>query len=167
MLRRPPRATRTDTLFPCTTLVRSRQSYGRSSCCRERPHPRGQGSPRRRRLPPPWRSALAERRARTGARWAVGKASSPCRHGRHRDLARHVLRPAFQGAAGRAGHTDLEGAAGDQWADAAIAEAGRRPADERSEEHTSELQSLMRTSYAVFCLKKKKTKNTTHHNNNR
>src|SRR3546814_8106485 len=33
------------------------------------------------------------------------------------------------------------------------------PADRRSEEHTSELQSLMRISYAVFCLKKKKTKN--------
>src|SRR3546814_8317055 len=32
----------------------------------------------------------------------------------------------------------------------------------RSEEHTSELQSLMRISYAVFCLKKKKNKNTTH-----
>src|SRR3546814_3278928 len=32
-------------------------------------------------------------------------------------------------------------------------------AGERSEEHTSELQSLMRISYAVFCLKKKKTKN--------
>src|SRR3546814_4139288 len=32
--------------------------------------------------------------------------------------------------------------------------------DERSEEHTSELQSLMRISYAVFCLKKKKKKNT-------
>src|SRR3546814_7062788 len=31
----------------------------------------------------------------------------------------------------------------------------------RSEEHTSELQSLMRISYAVFCLKKKKTKHTT------
>src|SRR3546814_5319369 len=31
---------------------------------------------------------------------------------------------------------------------------------ERSEEHTSELQSLMRTSYAVFCLKKKKKSNT-------
>src|SRR3546814_1571113 len=31
---------------------------------------------------------------------------------------------------------------------------------ERSEEHTSELQSLMRISYAVFCLKKKKTNNT-------
>src|SRR3546814_2355921 len=33
------------------------------------------------------------------------------------------------------------------------------PAIARSEEHTSELQSLMRISYAVFCLKKKKTKN--------
>src|SRR3546814_7132566 len=32
-----------------------------------------------------------------------------------------------------------------------------RPNPQRSEEHTSELQSLMRTSYAVFCLKKKKT----------
>src|SRR3546814_7089856 len=32
----------------------------------------------------------------------------------------------------------------------------------RSEEHTSELQSLMRISYAVFCLKKKKNKTTTH-----
>src|SRR3546814_3817036 len=32
----------------------------------------------------------------------------------------------------------------------------------RSEEHTSELQSLMRTSYAVFCLKKKKNSNYTH-----
>src|SRR3546814_2069839 len=34
------------------------------------------------------------------------------------------------------------------------------PELERSEEHTSELQSLMRISYAVFCLKKKKTKTT-------
>src|SRR3546814_6779033 len=33
----------------------------------------------------------------------------------------------------------------------------------RSEEHTSELQSLMRISYAVFCLKKKKKKHTTNH----
>src|SRR3546814_8153700 len=35
---------------------------------------------------------------------------------------------------------------------------GARWSDHRSEEHTSELQSLMRISYAVFCLKKKKTK---------
>src|SRR3546814_1105767 len=34
---------------------------------------------------------------------------------------------------------------------------GRQPDSKRSEEHTSELQSLMRISYAVFCLKKKKT----------
>src|SRR3546814_4254807 len=38
-----------------------------------------------------------------------------------------------------------------------------RPSANRSEEHTSELQSLMRISYAVFCLKKKKT---TPYNNN-
>src|SRR3546814_6887639 len=36
--------------------------------------------------------------------------------------------------------------------------AGQRARDPRSEEHTSELQSLMRISYAVFCLKKKKHK---------
>src|SRR3546814_10194665 len=38
---------------------------------------------------------------------------------------------------------------------------GRGPCDGRSEEHTSELQSLMRISYAVFCLKKKKNHNKT------
>src|SRR3546814_9587926 len=42
-----------------------------------------------------------------------------------------------------------------------IASYGLRPGDLRSEEHTSELQSLMRNSYAVFCLKKKKNINTT------
>src|SRR3546814_9659591 len=41
---------------------------------------------------------------------------------------------------------------------------GRSACACRSEEHTSELQSLMRISYAVFCLKKKKTKKQ--HNNN-
>src|SRR3546814_4698850 len=39
--------------------------------------------------------------------------------------------------------------------------------ENRSEEHTSELQSLMRISYAVFCLKKKKQKTTTYLHNNR
>src|SRR3546814_6871301 len=38
---------------------------------------------------------------------------------------------------------------------------------QRSEEHTSELQSLMRISYAVFCLKKKKKTQTTHVHNNK
>src|SRR3546814_3409289 len=46
---------------------------------------------------------------------------------------------------------------------ARIAEAALREVD-RSEEHTSELQSLMRISYAVFCLKKKKKNNKTHTN---
>src|SRR3546814_1837474 len=41
----------------------------------------------------------------------------------------------------------------------------KRQAMHRSEEHTSELQSLMRISYAVFCLKKKKTKEQTKENN--
>src|SRR3546814_1605386 len=82
MIRRPPRSTRTDTLFPYTTLFRSTQ----------------------RTLGPLGGPA----RARPGAR--------PL-HGRRR-------------------------------------QAGR---PHRSEEHTSELQSLMRISYAVFCLKKKIT----------
>src|SRR3546814_9543994 len=69
----------------------------------------------------------------------------------------------------------------DEWRNNALAEgngarhiqrAARRPLTVaqreslnpvRSEEHTSELQSLMRISYAVFCLKKKTTTNHTHH----
>src|SRR3546814_17331601 len=78
MIRRPPRSTRTDTLFPYTTLFRSRT---------------------------PTRRAALQERARLGV--LRGPRQSPC----------------------------------------------RRPG-ERSEEHTSELQSLMRISYAVFCLKK-------------
>src|SRR3546814_9123596 len=42
----------------------------------------------------------------------------------------------------------------------------RKSASDRSEEHTSELQSLMRTSYAVFCLKKKTHSKTQHTKNN-
>src|SRR3546814_5947392 len=42
-------------------------------------------------------------------------------------------------------------------------DAGAEQRTERSEEHTSELQSLMRISYAVFCLKKKNKKNTQRH----
>src|SRR3546814_1786425 len=41
-------------------------------------------------------------------------------------------------------------------ASAILLSSGARPRSNRSEEHTSELQSLMRISYAVFCLKKKK-----------
>src|SRR3546814_5712641 len=98
MIRRPPRSTRTDTLFPYTTLFRSRH-----------PHPAHQ------------------RRQRGGPAVVPGQ-----------DRQRQVL--AHGGA--------------------------RRPPRPggRSEEHTSELQSLMRISYAVFCLKKEKTehKHKTH-----
>src|SRR3546814_9114956 len=48
-------------------------------------------------------------------------------------------------------------------ASAMPAMTSRRTTMGRSEEHTSELQSLMRISYAVFCLKKKTTQLTTHH----
>src|SRR3546814_3399788 len=92
MIRRPPRSTPTDTLFPYTTLFRSDRGWR----CHPRRQQRDPGLPRR-----PLRSPLAATRAagrRAGAALAVG----------------------------------------------------------RSEEHTSELQSLMRISYAVFCLKKKK-----------
>src|SRR3546814_4187146 len=97
MIRRPPRSTRTDTLFPYTTLFRSREEERAIVLALERyflqesPHP------------DPW--VLA------GRLEATGYGSLQAR--RHTDTA---------------------------W---------------RSEEHTSELQSLMRTSYAVFCLKKK------------
>src|SRR3546814_10306530 len=61
------------------------------------------------------------------------------------------------------------GAGGEPWIDLSTGinpnpwpQADRVEID-RSEEHTSELQSLMRSSYAVFCLKKKHTKHKTHH----
>src|SRR3546814_9749152 len=106
MIRRPPRSTRTDTLFPYTTLFRSPAgSRGSGRCDREaaRAAPGAAIGQRLRRHHPRGRS----QRTRTGR--------TPARRRR-----------------GRAG---------------------------RSEEHTSELQSLMRISYAVFCLKKKKTTN--------
>src|SRR3546814_8866921 len=99
MIRRPPRSTRTDTLFPDTTLFRSRRR-ARAALFHAADRPRGAGEQTLCRGEPVaarrWRRALP----------AVGGARS--------------LRAA------------------------------------RSEEHTSELQSLMRISYAVFCLKKKK-----------
>src|SRR3546814_7420553 len=92
MIRRPPRSTRTDTLFPYTTLFRS-------------PCPASGRAPRN--TPAGARPPLSARCAGLGRR---------------------------------------------------AADNGCRPRDAapRSEEHTSELQSLMRISYAVFCLKKKK-----------
>src|SRR3546814_1915493 len=111
MIRRPPRSTRTDTLFPYTSLFRS--AAGTAG----RPAEAGR---LRKRLLDGWRYRTDPRHLR------------PCRQIRRHDLSR-------RGACGRP-----------VW----------RPW--RSEEHTSELQSLMRISYAVFCLKKKKKINLTY-----
>src|SRR3546814_4981843 len=97
MTRRPPRSTRTDTLFPYTTLFRS-----------------GGGVVHR----------VVELRRRDRARLAGERGA-------------HVVHDR-QVAMGRGEHRRQ-----------------RRRIAPRSEEHTSELQSLMRISYAVFCLKKK------------
>src|SRR3546814_6111175 len=118
MILRPPRSTRTDTLFPYTTLFRSPrdravQRLGRARTRRLYRHgvvPRGRDGKRR-----PGASA-------GGARDRPGRR---CRS--------HL------GQRRRGGRQRQP----------------RRTAHLRSEEHTSELQSLMRISYAVFCLKKK------------
>src|SRR3546814_7078076 len=107
MTRRTPRSTRTDTLLPDTTLVRSRRAVG---------------------------SAPASRLVRTGPRRVV---AGDDRGGAGDRPRRAALDPRH-----RAGGTD------------ARCDAARRRRPARSEEHTSELPSLMRSSYAVFCLKK-------------
>src|SRR3546814_8861767 len=113
MQRRPPRSTRTDTLFPYTTLFRSHEQVRTR---RQGAGPHSAEYPRAQRAPP---AQLALR--------------APSRMGH--------ARPAHHAGVRRRG--------------------ARRG---RSEEHTSELQSLMRISYAVFCLTKKKTR-ATHANN--
>src|SRR3546814_7102845 len=114
MTRRPPRSTRTDTLFPYTPLFRALRRVHRLHA----------------------RSARLRISARTGARGleSAGLARTSRLAGSARSIRRSRARK-----------------------DAGAALRGIR-ADSRSEEHTSELQSLMRISYAVFCLKKKNTK---------
>src|SRR3546814_1016713 len=98
MIRRPPRSTRTDTLFPYTTLFRSLNvSY------------------------PPDTDPQGEAAA-------------------HLRMIKATLKATFPNVDGPVSAS----------------------ADDRSEEHTSELQSLMRISYAVFCLKKKNIKTVQH-----
>src|SRR3546814_1418475 len=116
MIRRPPRSTRTDTLFPYTTLVRSE---GRPRGLRER---QARGAEQLRRRP--------------GVHREIHPQSAPYRDPDPRRPARQ--HPLSQRT--RMQHP------------APPPEGGR---GSRSEEHTSELKSLMRTSYAVFCLKKK------------
>src|SRR3546814_8625447 len=146
MIRRPPRSTRTATLFPYTTLFRSEARYVEVAD--------GPGDERHRRVRPVGGDCLAPGCLLVGAllrRPAHGPAGQDGDHEaaleQHEDRRQQDRHKAFQ-------HDADEGpdgaAVGDQ--PAAVAEQGR------SEEHTSELQSLMRRSYAVFGLKKKKTK---------
>src|SRR3546814_5167491 len=114
MIRRPPRSTRTDTLFPYTTLLRS----GR--CAFPSAAPVG-----------PDRPALLN------DRWPRADSSAVRRR---RDDEWQAGHPPPE-------YANPKGAAPHDWR--AL----------RSEEHTSELQSLMRISYAVFCLTKKKEQN--------
>src|SRR3546814_10013075 len=75
-------------------------------------------------------------------------------------MAFHAQRQSLQAAQGEeAVEGTLNGADGVLQKGKLIGQSGV-VADHRSEEHTSELQSLMRISYAVFCLKKKRRKNT-------
>src|SRR3546814_2868276 len=128
MIRRPPRSTRTDTLFPYTTLFRSWRWRLRAA--------RAPGADQ-------WPRYAARR----GGHRGDGRKRRPCpvsaegRERRDGATRRDSDAPAWR--AGR--HDDL----------VHDRDAARHPAC-RSEEHTSELQSLMRISYAVFCLKKKK-----------
>src|SRR3546814_2485790 len=122
MIRRPPRSTRTDTLFPYTTL---------------------------------FRSAAHDDAVVRGVANHFHLELLPAQH---RLLDQHLVhRRKLEAALDDL--LELLDVVGD--AAAAAAEGERRPDDgrepdlRRSEEHTSELQSLMRLSYAVFCLKKK------------
>src|SRR3546814_3439290 len=131
MIRLPPRSTRTDTLFPYTTLFRS---PGRNAHRSEA----GRG-----RLA---LSALGRRR-----RVLLEAGAWPLQHGMEREAG-----DAGQHSRRRDGD-DHERARRAGRADRRAAREPQDPGQLRSEEHTSELQSLMRNSYAVFCLKKKNT----------
>src|SRR3546814_1163185 len=117
MNRRPPRSTRTDTLFPYTTLV--------LSLCDDRPAARGA-------------ARLARSHRHRSCRWRGRRVVTGWLH--HLMIA-PILLPLMASAL-------------------MLAFDERRRVLKRlarSEEHTSDLQSLMSNSYAVFCLTKKKT----------
>src|SRR3546814_6289109 len=114
MIRRPPRSTRTDTLFPYTTLFRSHVGFEIGEAVFHAWFLRRRSG-----------GSLRQRRATENG------------------YRKHQPRADFQGLEKFGFHT----------AASPFSSVRMRT---RSEEHTSELQSLMRISYAVFCLKKKK-----------
>src|SRR3546814_6921188 len=139
MLRRPPRSTRTDTLFPYTTLFRSGAAHSRNASSREAD---------------PFDSA----RARTSWIRYMDQTLLEVRVTKKTleadDIASFELKncngsslPHFSAGS----HIDVNMSNGLVRQYSLCNVPGER---DRSEEHTSELQSLMRISYAVFCLTK-------------
>src|SRR3546814_2434230 len=122
MIRRPPRSTRTDTLFPYTTLFRSHFHAEKGWSQTAQDVLEGVSRP-------------VERRKQLG--YSSGMSFTD-----HQSMSGAPARICVQAVAR---------------ASASVAGAMSRPR-KRSEEHTSELQSLMRISYAVFCLQKKNKK---------
>src|SRR3546814_4967039 len=188
MIRRPPRSKRTDTLFPYTTLFRSEGEEGedrprgaalrsrgarrtsrgaqpRRHLCRARRYERRCGTARS--CGTRVRSVQARAR-RTADRKAGSDQRALCRaEGRCRGARRGPRQGRREGASARQDDA-RRGLCRDGTLPLTSGCLGAvRPAKflvfafDRSEEHTSELQSLMRISYAVFCLKKKKHTDTT------
>src|SRR3546814_2537540 len=134
MIRLPPRPTRTATLVPYTTLFRSaakKRRTGRRGCQTLRSRRAVQLLPGRA------EDGIAHARPRREQLHANGR--------RWPDLLRRPAQQLHVACRLRDGAHPARGAAGHR----------------RSEEHTSELQSLLRNSYAVLCLKKKKKKKST------
>src|SRR3546814_9643781 len=135
-MRRPPRSTRTDTLFPDTTLFRS-------------PVADQQEGEKARQVPEEYEldQVAGKHDAQHGAHEAQQKREEP----RHRIGRGHVIARIEHHQQADGGDQNRE-----QPGEAVHAEREvEADSGQRSEEHTSELQSLMRISYAVFCLKKK------------
>src|SRR3546814_1314535 len=142
MIRRPPRSTRTDTLFPYTTLFRSRDQLHQSRIANAR---LGAG------IDDDVDAAAVD--AGVGEDQAAGAVARG-------DDDRVAIADQPPRVATARQYVDLFAPEIDE--QAPILEHV-----DRSEEHTSELQSLMRISYAVFCLKKKKKKTDTILNTNK
>src|SRR3546814_3715153 len=165
MIRRPPRSTRTDTLFPYTTLFRSQ--------CDGKPSWNLASDPAQQRCDIRRNARRCRKHGRIVDRCLVDHGQAGVDGGAMLGIDRTVdgdgehdaptlLQPNERISPGRI--IGREARPGDRDQAATVGEPGQRGADMaqggvryRSEEHTSELQSLMRISYAVFCLKKKNT----------
>src|SRR3546814_4652527 len=149
MIRRPPRSTRTDTLFPYTTLFRSEVHVQRVDLVDGGQQGRGALPDQRALGHLLLAGAAVDRRAHGG----VAEVDLGAVDGGLADLDRG-------GRAALAGQRVVVIGFGDELLRQQLA----RAVGVRSEEHTSELQSLMRSSYAVFCLQKKNTLEQGHNN---